>query len=201
MKINLVDALIDAYNFKLTSKNIYLDSSSDADKDSTNPYLLIKSNDGNNLFYVSNKNYYLKTNDYTAGENGTTGKGVKVDLKDGSILAYKFSIVAGTKATGFFVANSNPTSIHDADKDQSNAYYLYAGTKDKYLYVDKDGNVGIKAKKFTLTATTDSKGTICIDNTDASYPFKIESSEKDGNGNPKNYCRVGWNGVLEANGG
>ena len=80
-KINLQDGRFDVYNLYLTSKNIYLDSTF-----GTNTYFIIKSDEGNNLLYVGNNAYYLKTNDY----NESDESGTKIDLLNGLINSYSF---------------------------------------------------------------------------------------------------------------
>jgi hypothetical protein len=72
---------LDAYNLLITSKNIYIDSTKNAD-----PYFTIKDDHGHNLFYAGAKKYYLKTcnyNERVADENDVTttyGAGIKIDL-------------------------------------------------------------------------------------------------------------------------
>jgi hypothetical protein len=97
LKIDLAGSMMDAYNLKVISKNIFLDSTAGA-----NPYLVVKSDDGNNLLYVSSNEYYLKTNNYN--ENNKTG--TKINLKDGRIDSY-----------GFTLSTSN---IYLSDKPNSN---------------------------------------------------------------------------------
>jgi hypothetical protein len=99
------------------SKNLYLDSTDDK-----HPYLIIKSDDGNNLFYSAADNYYLKTNNYKpnteipedegsaliggivplyAGGHGLIrefGSGTKIDLNEGLIDCSNF-ILRGGKFT------------------------------------------------------------------------------------------------------
>lgn len=77
MNINLTNGHIDAYNFKLTSSKILIDSSEDADtyfqiKDSSeNRNILINIGDNNNK-------YYLQSSLYSEEK-----KGMKIDLNDG----------------------------------------------------------------------------------------------------------------------
>lgn len=99
MKINLKTGNVDAYKLKISSQNVLLDSTS-----INGPYLLVKSNKGNNLLYVSSSDYYLKTDNYSDYiapdlENGIEekqGSGLKIDLKYGIFNAYnKFTLMAG----------------------------------------------------------------------------------------------------------
>mgnify|MGYP003296455281 FL=1 len=53
------DGTLDAYNFKLNSKNIMINSSNKADA-----FFIIKNDDGKNLFYAGPKEYYIQSNDY-----------------------------------------------------------------------------------------------------------------------------------------
>ena len=92
-KLDLQNGKLDAYNLLITSKNIYIDSTENAD-----PYFTIKDDHGHNLFYAGVKKYYLKTcnyNERVADENDVTttyGTGIKIDLQNNKIDAYDFMI-------------------------------------------------------------------------------------------------------------
>ena len=92
-KIDLQTGKFDAYNLLFTSKNIYLDSTENAD-----PFFVVRDDHGHNLIYAGTQNYYLKTCDYSpriADENNITtqyGSGMKIDLYQNQIEAYNFNL-------------------------------------------------------------------------------------------------------------
>lgn len=73
-KFDLVEGHLDAYNFKLTSKNVIIDSSATAPA-----FFEIKNDASQSLFKASNSQYYLQTANFDNA--GSTG--VKIDLSDG----------------------------------------------------------------------------------------------------------------------
>lgn len=105
--LDLVDGYLDAYNFTLSSKNIFINS---ADKNS--PYFVVRdiqTKDGKqigvNLLYAGADEYYLKSNDFKSTNNAanTQGKGIKINLKEyggapAGIEAYNFDLRAGQVA-------------------------------------------------------------------------------------------------------
>ena len=52
MRIDLKNSRMDAYEFTLASKNIYLNSGTDATR-----YFIIKDNDNNMIFHAGKNNY------------------------------------------------------------------------------------------------------------------------------------------------
>ena len=83
MCIDLENGHIDAYNFKLTSKNVIIDSSENA-----TAYLIVKNNEsGNNLIYISPSEYYIQSDDFDPSV-----KGMHLNLVDGEIIAYQFEL-------------------------------------------------------------------------------------------------------------
>ena len=112
---------------------------------SKDAYFKIRSKDQTNaehyLMYVDTDDYYLQTDDYNGSD-----KGVLIDLKNGLIDAYKFSITAGNVNDGLIVVKSHPGS------DAENNYYLYAGTDQNFIYIDSEGDIGIQADTFKLSA-------------------------------------------------
>jgi hypothetical protein len=75
MKINLNNGHIDAYDFKLTSKNIFLDSGNEAD-----PFMIVRDNSGKVLIYMGSNNYFLKSSDFRSMSDDFGGSGMKLDL-------------------------------------------------------------------------------------------------------------------------
>lgn len=142
---NLVEGYIDAYNFKLQSKNVLIDSSETAD-----PYFVVKSDAdlkdsadnsiGNrNLIYCGKGLYYLQSGDYSENVAGT-----KIDLTLGKISSYNFELSAGTANTGLIEIKSAP---------EDEGYFLNVQKGDNaYIRLSKDGVLSLKASTFTLTA-------------------------------------------------
>lgn len=83
-RFDLVTGALNAYNFKLTSNKILIDSS----PDNTSSYFQIK-NGNNILMDVGSSNYYLQSDGYT------TGSGFYFGLTDGRILANDFYLQGG----------------------------------------------------------------------------------------------------------
>ena len=81
MEINLTEGTIDAFNFKLTSKNIILDSS-----DKSNNLFLLKNNNEKDLMKIGDNNFFLQSADF----NNRSGQesGFQLDLNNGKILGY-----------------------------------------------------------------------------------------------------------------
>lgn len=213
MKIDLANSLIDSYNLKVVSKNIYLDSTKDA-----STHLVVKDNDGNNLLFVGSGNYYLKSSNFTSRGTDSQGNGCKFDLNAGSITAHNFSIVAGNENDGMFAANSKP----EENGVEGRQYYFYAGidnkNKQSYISIDDEGAVNVRAQSFHLNApgkftyldNTIKEGNIIINSGDNRFPIRIESLDRETdeidpynkpNKIPKTYCRIGWDGVIYAKGG
>ncbi len=103
MLLDLNDGAIDAFNLKITSKNLYLNSNPDLTKGE--PYFVIKNNNGSNLLYVGedkdgNSEFYLKTDPFT--ENVT---GVKLDLSAGNFRLYteKLTIDSAPNSSGKYM--------------------------------------------------------------------------------------------------
>lgn len=124
-KIDLQNGLIDAYHLKIQSKNILLDSSSNA-----NPYFIIKDDDGCNLFYAGTNSYYLQTHEFrdkSTAEDGTItyGQGTKIDLSNNRITSYDFYIKGESStspyAGSYILMRNNPSPefrIHLIDTEK-----------------------------------------------------------------------------------
>lgn len=82
MKINLQNGHIDAYNFKLTSSFLTINSTG-------SPYFRITNSDGANLINITNNDFIIQS------PNFNQGKGLQIDLSDGSIEAYDFTLRGG----------------------------------------------------------------------------------------------------------
>jgi hypothetical protein len=85
MRIDLSYGTIDAYKLKISSSNILINSSGDKD-----PLFVVRTSEGNNLMYVedSGSEFFLQSSEYDASNK----KGMKIDVKGGSIESYNFSL-------------------------------------------------------------------------------------------------------------
>ena len=214
--LNLKDGRLDAYNFQLVSKNVYIDS-----RDESTAFFVIKDNYGINLFYAGTDGspsaqevFYLKSSDY----NETNHTGTKIDLTNGSITSYDFTLIAGN-TTG-----NNPTIEltssgtpylrirNDSDKtllsiqkktvdDVTGAiitneeFYLQSGnfvSGSSGTKIDLVNNTLNAYSGFTLKAY---KGTqyVLLDATADAYPLKVYGSDE-------KYFQVNWDGGLTATG-
>lgn len=146
-KFDLQNGFLDAYNLKIQSKNVLLDSSAEA-----NPYFIIKDDDGCNLFYAGTKQYYFQTCGYTKrvakyqqkiDDNGnlvydsegnpvytdteigrlTPGIGTKIDLQKNNIDAYNFTIRGEQSSGSYLLLSSKPIlRVHLAELDENDIY-------------------------------------------------------------------------------
>jgi hypothetical protein len=173
MKIDLQGALIDAYNLKLTSKNIFLDCTSES-----GPYLIVKSTnkttekDNRNLIYVSDDEYYLQTSNYVSGTSGT-----KIDLTDGLIDSYQFTLTAGSATGKHLFLKSSPAGT-DSD------YYFNVGDTSSFIKFSGSGVLSIAASNFKLSA-----GDLTLSSYNSDNPIQVG-----------NNFYVTWGGVLNATG-
>ena len=128
---NLQTGELDSYNLKITSKNLYLDSSDGT----THPYFIIKDDAGKNLFYASSDKFYLQTSNFEADTSG-----MKIDLKTGSIQSYDFDLkgVSGTSES------ASQSSIRITSTGSSTKPFFRVWTRDK-----DTGSTGISLVDIT----------------------------------------------------
>ena len=79
------------------------DTSSLIRMDVKNPYFIIQSDDGNKLLYIGKEDYYLQTNNFST----KTKEGTRIDLSEGSITSYNFSLKAEDKDGSYIQMNSD----------------------------------------------------------------------------------------------
>ena len=197
MRIDLKDGRIDAYNFRLSSKNVLINSA-----DNSDAFFVIKDNKGSNLLYASPNDYYLKSSDFDGVSEGT-----KISLKEGAIESYKFSLRAGSDGSGGYQIIMTSDGM-----DEDNAYLKIATASGaklicitennqymqsyNYNFANETGfkidltNGKIDAFSFNLTAGTGDNKIIITSDTSATYPLQID----------KNF-KVDWAGQLEASNG
>ena len=105
-KLDLKNSLLDAYNLKITSKNLFINSTGDG-----NPYFVIKSDYSEtenesyrNLMYVDNETYYLQSVDFKSKDEdeGYMGSGMKLTMRGPKpgIEAYNFTLRSGNTGAG-----------------------------------------------------------------------------------------------------
>lgn len=139
MNINLTNGHIDAYNFKLTSSKILIDSSEDAD-----PYFRIKDSsytesgerNFNTLINIGIDDYYLQSREY-ASTNG-----MKIDLKDGKIQVAK-------SLSGKVILQ--PSEPFFQVQDSSNNNLIYMGENNYYLQSSGYSGTGILTGSYNGT--------------------------------------------------
>jgi hypothetical protein len=125
MRIDLKEGNIDAYNFSLSSKNVFINSNDDA-----TAFFVIKDNAGSNLFYAGLDKYYLKSSDFNGSSLGT-----KIDLLNGSIESYDFSLRAGLDESGEY-----QIVMTSDGKNEANAYLKIATASGKKLICITESN-------------------------------------------------------------
>ena len=217
-KLDLGNGRLDAYNFQLITKNVLIDSTDDAEA-----FFIIKDNYGINLLYAGHDGtssrkevFYLKSSDF----NDAIQAGTKINLTDGSITSYNFTLKAGN------TSGNNPTielvsggvpylrirndndkvllSIQKKTTDPSSGaiitneeFYLQSGN---YTYgtsgtkLDLVNNTFNAYSGFTLKAyKSGTSQYVLLDATASDYPLKVYGSST-------KYFQVNWNGGLEATG-
>ena len=110
IKLDLKNSRMDAYEFTLASKNIYLNSGEDATR-----YFVIKDNDNNMILHAGKNNYYLKSADFSPSESGADGVGIKLtlsatDTTPSGIEAYNFDLRAGNAGNTYAIILSDSGS-------------------------------------------------------------------------------------------
>ena len=195
---DLQTGLLDAYDLKILTKNVLIDSSATAD-----PFFVVKDNDGCNLFYAGIDNYYLKSHGYS----DTDLSGMKIDLTSGLINAYNFSLTGnaepGNYAGSYLKITSTPSLILHL-KDSTNKQNLDLLKIDTSNFVMNSANWGNNngmqidvGKGFIkMYREGSSDNAILIDSTAAAsdgYPFQVGKVDKDGN----RAFRVKWDGTIE----
>ena len=147
--LDLTNGHINAFNLNIASKNIFIDSSLNA-----NPFFIIKDDHGHNLFYAGTEDYYLKTCNYKqreADKDDNTvnyGSGMKIDLQNNQIDAYDFMLrgeqSVDNYAGSYLKLSSAPELIvhlKDASKNY-NLHILHLDTSN-FLLQSKNWNSNI----------------------------------------------------------
>ena len=132
--LDLTNGYINAFNLSLASKNIFIDSSNGAD-----PFLIVKDNDGCNLIYAGQTDFYLQSHTYSRYVLGD-----RLTDKDGKDYYYpgmKFRTYAdGDDYNFLFDIRGNYQSVINISKD---AFYLQT---DNYLEREFNKDTGKTTK-------------------------------------------------------
>lgn len=210
---DLYSGALDAYNLKITSKNIFIDSTKTA-----NPYFVVKDNNGYNLihagdnFYIQSSNYaknrkngvllnlsgspyfeimgssqsllhigtdnyYLQSNDYKIATSGAPGKGMKINLSNGSISSYNFELLGQSASGSYLIMDSEPLQ-----------FTMHLKLSDSDGTVDLD-LLTISANNFLLHSSNWSRGV----NSSSSYQVATCRGNYNVRSGPgTNYAAIGY---------
>ena len=164
-KFDLKTGLLDSYNLKLISKNVYLDSS-----DNSSNYFVVKNNDGRNLLYLGDNSQYLQSADYNETEGAEDG--VKLDLKNGSLIGYDFKLHAGNNKT-YTEINSNAEKSQVIVKNDGKT--LFDVGSNKFLLQSKEYTEGTSGLQLDLIKGTIKGHDISISSKTGESSFEIQS--------------------------
>ena len=207
---NYKGGYIDAYNLKLTSKNLFINS-----VDSTKPYLIVKNDAGRNLMLVNDNSYYLQSADYETMSNSSLGKGMKLtfaptgstgieaynfDLRAGSANDEDHKIVLSDSGNPYFMINTVyndevKTLMQISDNGTETTFYMqsadFSDTSETGMRISVSSHEIEAYEGFKLKAyqTSGSSNYITIDANATAYPLDISSNFK-----------VSWAGALTATG-
>lgn len=154
MQIDLTKGKIDAFNFKLTSQNIILDSTNDSRN------LLIKKDDNTSLMEIGDNNFFLQSANFNDQDSG-----FKLDLNNGRILGYnsklqfKYNPPSTAKLLDIiFIGETENTANNLAikrkdSKSRGHSYWYY--TSD---YDDSDNSTQQQQKTWGYLESSDGQG-------------------------------------------
>lgn len=208
MKINLKDGHIDAYNIKITSNNFTLDSSGsgsfkfttptitiDSTATGSNPYFRIGTSATTTLIHVSSSDYYLQSSNY----NGSTA-GTRINLKDGSITSFNFSLLAKTDANNYLNITSTPSiemKVGGVEVMKINNSAMVFRSPNWGKSGQKAGEFDFNAGMITLRQNAANNDKIVRMNVGAgTYPFQIGPTISEDSS--ARIFRVSWDGKLVA---
>lgn len=196
MQIDLTKGKIDAFNFKLTSKNIILDST-----DENNNLFLLKNDNNNELIKISSRDFFLQSANFNNEDSG-----FKLDLEKGTItgfnskLQFKHNIkkyttkIEGEEIEVFdcgTVNNNNKrwfktleyvSSLHSGSD--------YQGKMWDNVKLENSSDGTITTEKGWIITPSDNLCNFLIDSNSDTEPLKIG-----------NHFTVNWDGILKASAG
>lgn len=204
MRLDLKKGTLDAFDFYLTSKNVMLNS-----KDSSKPYFVIKDNCNNMLMHIGTDKFWLKSADYSEDTSGNSEAGMKIDLTNGKIDAFNFSLISdrvklstsGTVTKPYLeIIGDNTTLMHISEDYQVIRSDDYSTSNETGMEMDL-GTGEFTAYDFSLKAGS-SEGYLRMNSRAAydAYPLWLGTSESSAG------FKVDWAGNvicenLQANGG
>ena len=200
LNFNIAEGSLTATNFILSAGNIILSSGG------KNPYLHIKASNEKSILYVDEKDYYLQSSNFSNEET----KGVQLNLNNGSLIGYNFTLSAGTITTGgIWLSNTgNPylkimtdSELKDDDgnkiitttfESSKNNFYLQSANFNSTLKAGikldlKEGS--LEGYDFTLKALSSNGAGIILQNNKDLY-FQVKAKSKDSNGNNQNLLTI-----------
>ena len=139
--IDLDDAFIDLQGAGASNKAVvHLDT-----RGGNEPYFHIKSEAGHDLVKIANDAYFLQTDNFdVTSENETNPEGVKIDLKNHDIKAYKFDLYAfdGTSEKKYIRLNSEASSTSHPFNINGKFKVGWDGTLNinNKIYLNSDGS-------------------------------------------------------------
>lgn len=142
LQFDMTNGKLTGYDFELISKG-GLDSSY-IRLSNTTPFFVIKNASGKTLINMSSSSYYLQSSDF----DNSAKTGMRIDIDNGKITAYKFDIYAGNTAGGYVKITS----------DNSSTYPLNVNGK---FTVDWNGNT-TSSGSLTVSGTTTIGGNTTI---------------------------------------
>lgn len=149
---------------------------------SKSPYFEIISKNDNSLMKVSDKDYYLKSDNFNDTDTGT-----KFDLWDGSLIGYNFTLKALSNNNGVILSSKGTDeepyfAIKNGDKNllyvDDNEFYLKS--KDENLNFDV-ANGSLIATNFILKALNENGAGIILQSNGEPY-FQVNAANKDSDG-------------------
>lgn len=150
MMIDLEEGHIDAYNFRLTSNRILMDSSENA-----STYFRIYDEDKNVLIYIGPKSYYLQD----------SSGNMKIDLANGKIKAEKFELNAMSGGIGIKMTAGDGETTFQAIADANNKIdfspnrlLIKAGDGNNSVIIDSKGPTYFKVGNTNNFIQLDSSG-------------------------------------------
>ena len=214
MKIDLLEGTVEAHDFELSAKSESGGQIILQNLDATKPYLRIDSAEkinGKNptlLQVGGNGEYFLQSQDYITGTSG-----MRIDLKEGNISAYDFTLNAKNNADNVELRLSTGSpyfNIKKSGKDlikiASNDYFLQSegfssGSTDGSISARgikinlEQGESAIEINDFLLMSRKSSGGSgkLLIHSSSNVYPFEI-GPHRD---SITSGLRISWDGVCE----
>lgn len=150
MQIDLENGHIDAYDFKLTSGHVIIDSNG-----STTGYLKVLDSSNNNLVFISGDEYYLQ---------GSDKDSLRIDLKNNTLKAKNFTLDAWNEDKGLLLTDKQFKLVQDKDNQLAFNEEGKLTIRANSLYVSGSNSFEIDSdnEKFTIGGLSYSDGNLNI---------------------------------------